>query len=79
MATFGSEKVGATGAELLTDIRGVASLLTRSERSCRDDLAAGRLPAPLKLGGSTRWRVAELRDWVAAGCPSRTDWEARRK
>jgi predicted DNA-binding transcriptional regulator AlpA len=39
--------------------------------------AAGKTPAPVRLGGSVRWRLGELRDWVAAGCPARREWEAR--
>jgi predicted DNA-binding transcriptional regulator AlpA len=41
--------------------------------------AAGKTPAPIRLGGSVRWRLAELRDWVAAGCPPRREWEARQR
>jgi predicted DNA-binding transcriptional regulator AlpA len=41
--------------------------------------SAGRCPAPLRLSaGCVRWRVEELRDWIAVGCPSRREWEARR-
>jgi hypothetical protein len=63
---------------LLTDISGIAVLLKRSERSCRNDLAAGRLPAPIQIGASKRWRVSELREWIAAGCPNRESWAARK-
>jgi len=37
--------------------------------------SSGRLPAPLKIGGSTRWRAEELRAWCAAGCPPRSRWQ----
>jgi predicted DNA-binding transcriptional regulator AlpA len=40
--------------------------------------AAGKVPAPAKLGGRTLWRVDELREWVAAGCPARAVWDAQR-
>jgi predicted DNA-binding transcriptional regulator AlpA len=40
--------------------------------------AAKRVPAPIRLGGRVLWRVAELREWVEAGCPDRRTWEARR-
>lgn len=33
--------------------------------------AQARVPRPIKLGRRTLWSVAELRAWVAAGCPSR--------
>ncbi len=38
-------------------------------------LAAGKVPAPVKLSGRTLWRAAELTDWTAAGCPDRKTWE----
>jgi predicted DNA-binding transcriptional regulator AlpA len=37
--------------------------------------AAGRLPAPLRIGGSVRWRAEEIRDWLDAGAPDRETWE----
>ena len=40
--------------------------------------AAGRVPAPLRLGGAVLWRAAELAEWCAAGCPDRRTWEALR-
>jgi len=40
--------------------------------------SAGKVPKPNKLGGKTLWRVQELRDWIAAGCPDRARWEAIR-
>ena len=50
----------------------------RSEASWWRDHAAGRIPAPVRIGRSTLWRVQELRDWLAAGCPTRTIWQAMR-
>ncbi|HEY7311905.1 MAG TPA: helix-turn-helix domain-containing protein [Gemmataceae bacterium] len=38
--------------------------------------AAGRCPAPIRLGGVVLWRVEELRAWTEAGCPDRASWEA---
>lgn len=37
-------------------------------------VAAGRLPAPIRIGRAVRWRRAEIEDWVAAGCPPRSRW-----
>ena len=64
---------------LLIDAKGVAELLDRSERSIWRDDSAGRLPKPVVLGGSKRWRVAEIHAWVESGCPNRRTWEVRRK
>jgi len=39
---------------------------------------SGKLPSPIRLGGSVRWRAAEIAAWVAAGCPCVEEWERRR-
>lgn len=63
---------------LLLDMAGLSRLLCRSQASLYRDAAAGRLPAPVRLGGSVRWRYSELVAWTEAGCPSRREWDARR-
>jgi predicted DNA-binding transcriptional regulator AlpA len=36
----------------------------------------GRVPAPVRLGSrAPRWIIAELRAWLAAGCPDRETWD----
>lgn len=40
--------------------------------------SSGRLPRPVRLGRSTRWRAEEIRRWLDAGCPARDRWEAMR-
>ena len=47
--------------EALIEIRTVSALLGRSRASIWRDVAAGRLVAPVKLGGSTRWPVGGVR------------------
>lgn len=54
-------------AELLS-IRDVAALLGGcSPRHLYRMVDAGRMPRPVRFGGLTRWRRAELMDWLAAG------------
>lgn len=53
----------------------VAKLLDVSERHVWSLHASGRLPRPVRLGRSVRWSADELRDWLAAGAPSRDAWE----
>lgn len=38
--------------------------------------SAGKIPAPVRIGGSVRWRREELSAWMQAGCPPREKWEA---
>lgn len=64
---------------ILVDARQVAALLGIGLRTLRAMDAAGRLPAPVRPSpGCVRWRLAELHDWAAAGCPDRKTWEALR-
>ncbi len=37
--------------------------------------AAGKTPAPTRLGGSVGWSHRELALWIDHGCPPRTEWE----
>lgn len=73
-----AEPVPEARPALLVDIKQLAALLARSVASLERDQAAGRLPAPVYVGGSKRWRRAEVEAWVAAGCPRRAAWEAAR-
>lgn len=66
----------ASGVEPLLVPADVAGpICGRSEASWWRDHAAGRIPAPIKLGGRTLWRIEELRRWISAGCPDRRSWE----
>jgi predicted DNA-binding transcriptional regulator AlpA len=63
--------------KLLVDAREAARLLDISERHLWALHSSGRLgPRPTALGRSKRWRVEELRAWLAAGAPSRDRWLA---
>jgi len=62
----------------LIDAKGVGAMLDRCTRTIARDDIAGRIPAPVWVGGSKRWRVQELERWIAAGCPLRAAWEARK-
>ena len=62
---------------VLCDAKGVAALLGSDVTAVLRELDAGRLPWPLLVCGQELWRIAELRDWVVAGCPDRAAWERR--
>ena len=69
-----TQKLGST---LLVNAKTAASMCGKSLRTWRTWDAAGWIPRPVRIGRSTLWRIDELRDWVAAGCPRRQEWEAR--
>lgn len=60
---------------LLTAER-LAALLGISTRTLWRLRSAGRLPRPIKLGGSVRWRGDVVRRWIERGCPPQKEWEA---
>ena len=57
---------------LLLDVAGLTRQLSVSRSALYQWLASGRLPSPVKLGRRVLWRLDEIRQWVAEGCPSRT-------
>ncbi len=61
--------------ELLT-VKDVAARLRISQRQVWKLLASGRIPAPVRLSRSVRWRAEDIDDWVRMGCPSRERFEA---
>jgi predicted DNA-binding transcriptional regulator AlpA len=38
--------------------------------------AAGKIPAPVKLGRKVLWRRAEIESWIVASCPDLETWNA---
>lgn len=61
---------------LTTTAGGVARLLQISVRQVWRLHSLCQLPRPVRLGACVRWRVDEIKAFVAAGCPSREEWEA---
>jgi predicted DNA-binding transcriptional regulator AlpA len=53
----------------------LASLLGKSPSWLYEQIAAGRLPRQTKIGGASLWPAAEIKLWLAAGCPPRHEWE----
>jgi predicted DNA-binding transcriptional regulator AlpA len=64
---------------LLLPARQVAFLLGKSLRTVRTWDALGLIPRPMRIGRSTLWCLEELRAWVNAGCPCRSEWNARKQ
>ena len=60
---------------LLVSAKQAATMCGKSLRTWRTWDAAGWIPQPVRIGRSTLWRVDELREWVAADCPRRAEWE----
>jgi len=60
----------------VVDARLLSKLLCASIRTVRTWDAAGKLPAPIRIGGRVVWRLDEIRAWLNAGAPDRETWTA---
>lgn len=60
---------------LLLTAREAAAVCGKSLRTWRIWDSAGVIPRPVRISGSTMWRIEELRRWIDAGCPRREQWE----
>lgn len=61
---------------LLIPAEQAAELLGISKATLWKHHASRLCPSPVRLGHRTLWRLAELKAWVAAGCPPRVKWNA---
>ena len=53
---------------LLINAEEVARMMDVSERTLWRLVSAGKVPTPVRIGRSTRWRLAEVRQWIEGGC-----------
>lgn len=61
---------------LLVDAKQAAQLYGVSPATWHRMVSAGRTPAPVRPSpGSVRWRVADLHEHIALGCPGRKEFE----
>ncbi len=70
-------KPAVDGPTLLT-VEDVAGWLRISTRTVWRMESSGKLPSCLRFGRVKRWTDVTIREWIAAGCPSRSEVAARR-
>ncbi len=67
------------------ETRNEIQLLTAKELGVRLSLSkrqifrlnsCGKLPKPIRIGGSVRWAESMIAEWLAAGSPDRVTFEA---
>ena len=67
--TMSDELVAKLLAEpLLITAAELAKLLQVSTRTLWRLRSAGQLPEAVRLGGAVRWRLDEIKEWIADGC-----------
>ena len=53
---------------LLIPAGSLAKMLQVSTRTVWRLLSAGQLPEPVRIGGSVRWKLNEIKLWIDGGC-----------
>ncbi|WP_390844697.1 helix-turn-helix transcriptional regulator [Anatilimnocola floriformis] len=69
MSTVALESHNSHPNDRLVTVEYVAGKLAVSTRSVWRLVSARKIVLPIKVGGATRWREAEITRWMAAGCP----------
>jgi excisionase family DNA binding protein len=61
---------------MLLSANEVARLLGVSKRTVHRLNSSGKIPKPVRIGGSVRWRESDIRQWIAWDCRSRVQFKA---
>lgn len=72
-----AELTNESNMQLLT-AKDAAQLCRLSKRSWFRFHACGKVPAPIRIGGSVRWRRSDIELWQSMNCPDRKTFETRK-
>ncbi|KPJ65379.1 MAG: hypothetical protein AMJ43_10860 [Coxiella sp. DG_40] len=61
---------------LTATAKDAAKICRLSKRSWFRLNSCGKVPAPVKIGGSVRWRLSDIKLWLEWNCPDRKTFEA---
>ena len=64
-----------TDQERLINAKDLAKILALSSRGIHRLNSAGKIPRPIKIGGSIRWVASEISAWLKSGAVDRESWE----
>lgn len=62
--------------EKLLTAKALGQMLSLSKRQIFRLNGSGKLPAPIRIGGSIRWAESTIAAWLKAGAPDRKTFEA---
>ena len=62
----------------LMKIDSVAHLLQLSKRTVHRLNCTGKIPSPVKINGSIRWRKRDIELWLDLDCPDRETFNVRK-
>ncbi len=70
------EKTNTTNEIQLLTAKKLGALLSLSKRQIFRLNSCGKLPAPIRIGGSVRWAETTIAEWLSIGAPDRKTFEA---
>lgn len=62
----------------LVDLKAAAKMLSLFLRAVWRLRSVGRLPKPVTLSGSVRWRLSDIEQWIEWGCSSEREFNWRK-
>ncbi len=65
--------------DTLMNVAEVAAALHISIRQVWKLATMSRLPAPVRISRSVRWRASDISEYIRLGCPDRAEFEAARQ
>lgn len=68
-----------TEEPVLTDVRGLATMINRSPRTIHRLNDSGKIPKPLRILRGLLWRKSDILLWLEHDCCSRRQFEKIRK
>jgi len=70
------EKTNTKNEIQLLTAKELGTMLNLSKRQIFRLNSCGKIPAPIRIGGSVRWAESTIAEWLAAGAPDRKTFEA---
>lgn len=72
------EKTNTRNEIQLLTAKDLGALLSLSKRQIFRLNSCGKIPAPIRIGGSVRWANSTIESWIDMGCPDRQTFDAMR-
>jgi predicted DNA-binding transcriptional regulator AlpA len=74
-----ANQISGSSQSIAISAKDLAGMLGVSLRQVWRLNATGKLPRPVRLGGSVRWNREEVAQWFNTGCPDRQTWDAKKE
>ena len=65
--------------ETLLSAEALADMLSLSKRQIFRLNVSGKIPAPVRIGGSVRWRRSDIENWLGLDCCDRETFELHKE